>query len=460
MTPTWYSIRNHLEQQLVTNNLKHLQFLASIVTAYPCLDIWFRSVSVDEVAVRIQYMQCNKDFVADTSWERDGEEPRVYQQITGSWKEIRSNIITQLPRLSRLSDEKRHGLSNKGSKEPYTGGGLIFDINNDGDLVIQGRYGAIRIEVSGVDLPFEALRYEFNCCKPVVTVDESYLSGGGGGGGIVIVDRPPGTARDNRYDLTTPTAEITLLGVEGVVAMTAPATIGPDFLLAIAHEWVEGLQFGLPQGGPTSLPEPTQMPGNTSTIQNWSSFYGQGFCSISATVSLPQISKANGIRVYETEGVFPFPRFTTTDATTGVVSTFGTQNTTYYQSFGAGNNLQSGTWRVVATENGSGTDFDVTFNANNGFTASITSGVMSSPTDSLVAWSSNNVDLGTRQVYRPYDDLGLPTLGNEDISSVNLGIDTVGLNEVPQGDYPFATQDNITEEIRGRVWRGYLGVTL
>lgn len=457
MTPTWYSIRNHLEQQLVTNNLKHLQFLASIVTAYPCLDIWFRTVSENEVAVRIQYMQCNKDFVADTSWERDGEEPRVYQQITGSWKDIRSTIITQLPRLSRLSDEKRHGLSNKGSKEPYSGGGLLFDVNGDGDLVIQGRYGAIRVQVSGVDLPFEALRYEFNCCKPIVTVDESYLAGGGD---FIIFDRPPGTARDDSYQAVNPTAEITLLGIEGVVSMVAPATLGPDFTTAVAHEWVEGLQFGLPQAGPTSLPEPTPKPGNLATIQNWSSFFGQGFCSVSATVSCPLLSDTGGVRVYETQGSFPFPRFTTTDATTTVVSSEGSLDTVYYQSFGTGANLQSGTWRVVATESGSDTLFDVTFTADNGFSVSITSGVLTSPTDSLVAWSSNNVDLGTRQVYKPYDDLGQPDLGNEDIGNVSLGIDTVGLNEVPQGDYPFGIQDAVTEELKGRLWRGYLSVTL
>ena len=115
---TWRSIRTTLEDREVNNNQKHLQFLASIVTAYPCLDIWFRSAGLNSIQIQIYYMQCDSGFVAQDPWERNGERPRFYEQITGTWSSVRGEIISALPYLSRLSDEKRNGLANYGCLAP------------------------------------------------------------------------------------------------------------------------------------------------------------------------------------------------------------------------------------------------------------------------------------------------------------------------------------------------------
>ena len=462
MTPTWYSIRNHLESSFVEDNNKNLQFLASMVTAYPCLDIWFRAKGND-VELRVCYMQCNKTFVATDSWERTGEEPKVYQQFKGDWASVRADMITQLPSFSRLSDEKRHGLQNKGAKEPYEGGGMLFDVTGDGELVIQGRYGAIAVEVNGEDLPFRALNYEFNCCTPKITIGPEWLDGG-----FTITDTPPGYVKEYTYTGTVtppaPTASLSFVATDAVVHMSPPASVGPDMLLGVLHEWTEGTDYTVPQSGPSAQPAPTLIPGSTSQLNNWPYLFGQGFCTITGTIEdIPLITETETSKIYEKTGVFPMPRFTTTDSDATTITDSGSTDTTYYQSFGSGANLINGTYRITIIDQGDNTKTVSTLFTPDNLSYSISFGnVLTVPSglSSINAWSATDVELGTRSVYTLYNNAGLPTLGNQDIVAVDLGIDTAGLNLSAQGDYPKATVGANQTDLHARVWRGYLGITV
>ncbi len=461
MTPTWYSIRNHLESSFVEDNNKNLQFLASMVTAYPCLDIWFRSEGKD-VELRVMYMQCNSGFFASNSWERDGEEPKVFQQIRGDWQGVRSDLITLLPSLSRLSDDKRHGLANKGAKQPYEGGGLLFDVDSSGALVIQGRYGSIKVKVNGSTLPFRALNYDFDCCTPTITIGPEWLDGS-----FVIIDGPPG-GPSKVYEGTVapviPKAQLSFVATDGVVFANPPLSPGVSGLGGIEHEWVPGTSFTVPQSGPSAIPLPTKINAQANAIDNWPYLYGQGFCTIAQTIQdIPLISENGGVKVYEKAGSFPFPRFTTTDSACSVTN--GdiplTISSTYYQSFGTGGNNQSGMYRITTTDLGNNTKcVDVTFTSDNPAYSAVLLSSMCYPSGSstIEAWSSVNTDLGTRTVYSLYDGGGTPALGNADIVAVNLGLDTPGQNVLTQGDFPTASSSS--NQLKARVWRSYLGVSL
>lgn len=460
MTPTWYSIRNHLEASLVEDNNKNLQFLASMVTAYPCLDIWFRSSGRD-VELRVMYMQCNSGFFASDSWERNGEEPKVFQQLRGDWQSVRADLITLLPSLSRLSDDKRHGLANQGAKQPYEGGGLLFSVDGDGALILQGRYGAIQVEVNGAMLPFRAFNYDFNCCTPTVTIGPEWL------GDFVIIDTPPGTNNGTRYTGTTvpptPVAQLSLVSTDAVVFANPPLSPGVGGLGGVEHEWPIGTTFTVPQSGPSAIPLPVKINAQAQDIQNWPYLFGQGFCTLTANIAdIPLISDTGSVKVYEKAGDFPFPRFTTTSQSCTITNPDIPMSidTAYYQSFGTGANNQSGMYRVTVTEQGNNTKaVEVTFAPDNGnFSATILpSMIYPSGVSTAEAWASTNVDLGTRDVYSLYDGGGAPALGNADIFNVNLGLDTPGQNIVAQGDYPSAS--TTSNQLKARVWRSYLAVT-
>lgn len=461
MTPTWYSIRNHLESSLVEDNNKNLQFLASMVTAYPCLDIWFRS-SGRAVELRVMYMQCNSGYFAVNSWERDGEEAKVFQQLRGDWQGVRADLITLLPSLSRLSDDKRHGLANQGAKQPYEGGGLLFSVDGSGALVIQGRYGAVQVEVNGVDLPFRALNYDFDCCTPTVTIGPEWLDGD-----FVIVDLPPGNNNGQRYTGTvtpvTPTAQLDFVSTDAVVWAGPPLSPGVGGLGGIEHEWVVGTTFTVPQSGPSAIPLPTKINPQAQDIQNWPYLFGQGFCTITGSIAdIPLISDLGNVKVYEKTGSFPFPRFTTTKQEAQVTDPDipMTIQTSYYQSFGTGGNNQSGTYRIEMIDQGNNTkEVTVTFTPDDGAYSVTLLDTMTYPSgaSAMEAWASSDVNLGTRSVYTLYDGAGNPSLGNADIFNIDLGLDTVGQNIITQGDYPTAVTSS--NELRGRVWRSYLGVT-
>ena len=453
---TWRSIRTSLEDGIVTNDLTHLQFLASIVSAYPCLDIWFRSAGLDSIQVQIYYMQCDSSFIADEPWERNGERPRFFEQITGTWQSLRSEIVSALPYLSRLSDEKRNGLANYGAKQPYTGGGLIFDIDGNGNLVIQGRYGAISIEVDGNKLPFEALEYDFNCCDSTVTVDEDYFDGAED---VRIVNGIPGTNRRDRYTVGPPIATVSLVALASLMELVAPSTLGIAGLISNNYEYPAGTTFQLPQGlAPISTPTPTRIGGPCELIGWAPGAFGQATFLANTEVALPQVSDTGTIQVYELEGSLGFPRFATTE--TVPITQFpdfqATQNPRYYTA-GSGADIQSGLWRVTVINNSVTKSIECEFIPDDTeYTATIMSG-FSIPANetSLSAWKSNPGEgYGMRDSYDEKEDGGVYTT-----KLFNTGIDTIGENPVPQGDYPDKTTILDGRLLAGELWRSNITIT-
>lgn len=448
---TWRSIRTTLENGEVSNNLKQLQFLASIVTAYPCLDIWFRSSDSNSIQIQIYYMQCDPGFVAQNSWERSGEKPRFYEEIAGTWQSIRSNIISSLPFLSRLSDEKRNGLANFGAKQPYAGGGLLFDVDGSGNLVIQGRFGALKIEVGGVTLPFEALSYNFDCCDAVVTVDADYgpfgggSGGGGGGGGFqTICDFMPGINRCDKYE--PPHADISFVGYHSRVDLDGPygqsagsgGAPGPS---VDNWQWPAGTEIFLPVDGPVaSGPVPTSLqPG--ATLNNWSVFEGQSFFFSNEVHLLPLVSGAALTRVYEKQGTLGYPRLTTTShVSVGIMPGGPPLENTRYRVTGIPGDVQAGVWRLTLTpfndtENLMALVFipdDSTYGA----------GVMLASGSKLISKNQNNFygwKAGAADGYGGSAALGNPTVGTVDHKFFDLNVDTEGDNTIPQGNFPTGT---------------------
>jgi len=452
----WRSIRTSLEDGIVTNELTHLQFLASIVSAYPCLDIWFRSAGLDSIQIQIYYMQCDSGYVASDPWERDGEKPRFFEQMTGSWQQVRSEVISSLPYLSRLSDEKRNGLANYGAKQPYTGGGLIFDIDGNGNLVIQGRFGAISIEVDGNALPFEALEYDFSCCNPTITVDEEYLDGLND---VVIVNGIPGTNRKNRSAVGPPTATVDIVALASLMDLVAPSSRGADFLQVFNYEWEAGTTFQLPQGAaPIATPTPINLLPD-GTLTGWApGTFGQATFLSTETVSLPQVSDTGNIQVYEMQGSLGFPRFATSE-TIAITQLTGqpTQANARYYTGGTGADIQQGLWRVTVTDDGQDKTVEVEFNADDSaYTATIMPGfTVSSGATSISAWKSlPGEGYGMRDSFDEKEDGGVYTT-----KEFNLGLDTVGVNPVPQGDYPDKTLVIDGRVLAGELWRSNVTVT-
>ena len=457
---TWRSIRTTLEDGEVNNNQKHLQFLASIVTAYPCLDIWFRSAGLNSIQIQIYYMQCDSGFVAQDPWERNGERPRFYEQITGTWSSVRGEIISALPYLSRLSDEKRNGLANYGAKQPYAGGGLLFDIDGSGDLVIQGRYGTIRVEVGNIVLPFEALQYDFQCCEAVVTVDSSYLDGGGGGGGAInIFDGVPGTNRTDRY--YPPEAIITMVASYGMVDQPAPYAYGDFFMIVNNWNWPAGTEIFVPQGAPVATPLPTDLspPSQTAVLNNWSIVDGQAYFFSTEEKILPQVSDENGVKTYELASTLGFPTYVTSERfATARLDSYPIASNAQYRTEGNGSNQQSGLWRMTVAAQPDGDDrVDISFIPDDGtYGAAFLDGPKDIPggDNAFVGWKAGAADgYGVRSTYAAQN------AGASIHKSFNLNVDSIGDNTVPQGDFPSKTTPSSTFRLEAEQWRSTLTVS-
>lgn len=456
---TWRSIRTTLEDGEVNNNLKHLQFLASIVSAYPCLDIWFRSAGLNSVQVQIYYMQCDTGFSAQDPWERNGERPRFYQQITGTWASVRSELISALPYLSRLSDEKRNGLANYGAKQPYAGGGLLFDIDGSGDLVIQGRFGSIKVVVDDVELPFEALVYDFSCCEVVVTVDESYISGGSGGGNFSIIEGVPGTNRTDQY--YPPEAIITMVASYGMVDQPAPYAYGDFFMVVNNWNWPTGTDIYVPQGAPVATPYPTDLspPSQTAVLSNWSIVDGQAYFFSTEEQRLPQVSDENGVKTYELAGTLGFPTYVTSERfATARLDSYPIASNPQYRTEGNGSDRQPGLWRMTVTALPSGEDrVDIDFIPDNStYGASFMDGAKDIPggANTFVGWKAGAADgYGVRTTYAAKNQ------GTSLHKSFNLNVDTIGDNTVPQGDFPYKTTTSNTFRLQAEQWRSTLVVS-
>lgn len=451
---TWRSIRTSLEDGVVVNEMKHLQFLASIVSAYPCLDIWFRSAGLDSIQVQIYYMQCDSSFIADEPWERNGERPRFFEQITGTWQSLRSEIVSALPYLSRLSDEKRNGLANYGAKQPYTGGGLLFDIDGSGNLVIQGRYGAISVEVNGSSLPFEALQYDFNCCESEVTIDESYLDGD-----ISIVNGIPGTNRQERYAVGPPIATVSVVALASLMDLYAPASQGEFGLQVFNYEYEAGTTFQLPQGS-TAIATPTPVRiGEQGTLTGWApGAFGQATFLSNFEIALPQVSDDGTVKVYELAGSLGFPRFATSETVpiAQLPDSPASANPRYYTA-GTGADIQTGTWRVQVVAGGSTKDVSCEFIPDdNTYSANIMPTFTIPANDTyLEAWKSlPGEGYGMRESFDEREDGGVYTT-----KIFNMMVDSLGLNPVPQGDFPNKTLSVNGRLLAGELWRSNVTVT-
>lgn len=170
--PTWYSIRNQLEAGAVKANNSLERFFTGFITAYGCIDVWYRSVASDSSAIecRIYYIQKDPGFTASESWERDNERPEYWLQIKGSEAEIRASVISLLPHIAKLHTDKRHGEWNFGATQPFDGQGSIITVQpGTGNIVITGRFGDLALYSDGTELNWEDIVWEFDGCSPTAT---------------------------------------------------------------------------------------------------------------------------------------------------------------------------------------------------------------------------------------------------------------------------------------------------
>lgn len=180
---TWYSIKNQLVGGHVKARNELERFFTSLVTSYGCIDIWYRNISSDSniIECRIFYLQEDSTFNASdlgralNSWERTGERPRFWLQLEGTTAEIRASIVSFLPQLSRLHNEKRHGEWNFGADQPFEGQGTIITVDGSGNTVITGRFGDIRLGRDGQSVDWEDITWSFSGCAPTATAPPSDL---------------------------------------------------------------------------------------------------------------------------------------------------------------------------------------------------------------------------------------------------------------------------------------------
>ena len=350
-----------LEDGAFSNNDKNNQFLASVITSYPCLDMWVKPHGQTEIEVRLLYMQCDSSYVADPDqpWTRTGERPKVWQQFRGDWDEVRSQLFTALPNISRLSDEKRHGLSNFGSKQPFEGGGLIFSYDeNSRELSVQGRFGALTVvNDEGVELPFNRLNFDFNCCDVEVTVTDidwgnnGYIIDGGIGGG--------GSGRNpNRYEQeTTPSGNMRLVIQSGYVSAVAASfvPINPPGFAAIQSEWKDGIALNVPLGTQSAVTAPT--PDATYSYKfgaQWQESMNQAYNQVDLNCSRIEVSPG----IYEGGLAVPILSYRCLTADVGLdkASYVGQTGTTgYHAAAGTNEGFVPGTMRV--TKNGGSWSF-------------------------------------------------------------------------------------------------------
>ena len=173
---TWYSIKNRLESGEVRARNELERFLTTIVTSYGCIDIWYRNADTPNVECRIFYLQEDSTFNATdlgrplNTWERVGERPKFWLQLTGTVSEIRASIVSFLPNLSRLHNEKRHGEWNFGAAQPFVGQGTLITVDPvTGNTIITGRFGDLLLTNEGEEIEWEDIVWSFNGCDPTAT---------------------------------------------------------------------------------------------------------------------------------------------------------------------------------------------------------------------------------------------------------------------------------------------------
>lgn len=170
---TWYSIKNRLESGEVKATNTFERFLTVFITSYGCIDMWYRDVTTssedDEREVRIYYLQKDTTFTAANTWERNNERPKFWLQFKGNEETIRASMISLLPYISQLHDQKRHGEWNFGATQPFEGQGSIITPAGNG-FVVSGRFGDLVITNNGVIIDWETITWAFDGCNPTATI--------------------------------------------------------------------------------------------------------------------------------------------------------------------------------------------------------------------------------------------------------------------------------------------------
>jgi hypothetical protein len=239
----------------------------------------------------------------------------------------------------------------------------------------------------------------------------------------------------------------------------APYSTGINSLLVFNYEWEAGTTFQLPQGATAiSTPTPERL-GDFGTLEGWPpGAFGQATFLSNFEVALPQVSDTGVIQVYELNGSLGFPRFATSETVpvAQLPDQPSTPNPRYYTA-GTGADIQSGTWRVTVVNTGAIKEVSCEFvpdDTEYSCTIMPTFTVDSSET-SLTAWKSGAGEgYGMRDSFDERVDGGVYTT-----KLFNTGVDTLGENPVPQGDYPDKTLPIDGRLLDGELWRSNVTIT-
>lgn len=345
---TFYSVRNKLEAQEIGNNDANNQFLASIISMYPCLDIWVRVADDLNLDVRVVYIQKNPGWVGSEPFERNNEEPKTWKQYQGPWDSIKQWFIGVLPELSQLHSAKRTGLRILGGKQPYEGGGMIVDKNDDGTISILGRFGVLTVTVDGVDIPFQDLAWDFEGCTLEVTVTPP-----AGWGFANINNRPTQnmTGQDTGLEAVP---SVTLTWQMGVGGYRRPAGTlrlnSPPFLSTFV-----GYEEGTSHGPPTFL-SPTYLPEFNDTPPGYdgqpNALMDSYFGALDQTVRIPLVDTTGDTETYSVLGTGLAGKWTRTH-NTYIINATGFDATENNQGLAVlSGHFVEGVWTVTKTNNG------------------------------------------------------------------------------------------------------------
>ena len=347
MSANFYSLRNMLEEGSIVDSDINNQFLAAVITSYPCLDIWVRVANDRELDVRIMYMQRNTSYVATDPWTRNNEEPKVWKQYQGAWQECKDWLISQLSELSRLNDAKRHGLHNFGGANAYDGGGMVVSNNGDGTFNVLGRFGILTVTIDNVEVPFSDFAWDFDGCEVTVTINAN------GGNDVVIIDRPiqnvSGTTTS--FEMNPSVTLEYQVGVGGYQR-------GPGLVNTTPFPTSLGYAAGTNHGPPqylsaTSLPDynfndPAGRTGAPDPLLD--SYYG----AFTHQVQIPQVSDDGTVITYSGAGTAGIGQWTRVQTSYSMNAT-GASATTNYQGVAVlTKQVITGTWTVTKTRVGGG----------------------------------------------------------------------------------------------------------
>lgn len=458
MAANFYSMRNMLEANAIRDNDRNNQFLAAVLTSYPCLDIWVRVADDNDLEVRVLYIQKNQDYTATESWQRDTEEAKVWKQKRGEWPEILGWFIGVLPSLSRLHAEKRNGLANFGQANPYDGGGLVTNVNDDGTINVLGRFGVLTVTIDGVEVPFSAYDWDFDGCEVEITITPD-----GSWNEATFDDRPvQNTGGRNRQVINrTGSFEYTMQG--GLLQAVAPSWAQPPFGFATTcAEWPGGVAVSVPLGTATAITDPTPFPGFSYGSTLYPSFMGQAYVSLSGSCNdLQQISADT----YEGTLVVAPPRYAFSSGQCTMVNNGVTSASAsvQYAAGGAGSNETPGTVTIVKSGGPGAYTYSVSWapdDVGSPVSASFQTPVVS--TDTGFDCYRSAVTPGNFMAQALLASQSAFGVGAVQYNSMNVDCDTEGILSTPPplADYPTYSPPADTANLDALSWRHQLNCAL